>query len=56
MILPAFGIVSEVIPVFSRKPIFGYPFMVGLGHRHRLHGLGRVGAPHVRLGHRARCR
>jgi cytochrome c oxidase subunit I len=24
MILPAFGIVSEVIPVFSRKPIFGY--------------------------------
>jgi cytochrome c oxidase subunit I len=31
MILPAFGIVSEVIPVFSRKPIFGYPFMVGSG-------------------------
>jgi len=28
MILPAFGIVSEVIPTFSRKPIFGYPFMV----------------------------
>src|SRR4051812_17845777 len=24
MILPAFGIVSEVVPVFSRKPIFGY--------------------------------
>jgi cytochrome c oxidase subunit I len=24
MILPAMGIVSEVIPVFSRKPIFGY--------------------------------
>ena len=24
MVLPAFGIVSEVIPVFSRKPIFGY--------------------------------
>ena len=24
MILPAFGIVSEVIPVFARKPIFGY--------------------------------
>ncbi len=31
MILPAFGVVSEVIPVFSRKPIFGYPFMVGSG-------------------------
>jgi len=25
--LPAFGIVSEVIPVFSRKPLFGYPMM-----------------------------
>src|ERR1700716_2179652 len=27
MILPAFGIVSEIIPVFSRKPIFGYRAM-----------------------------
>src|ERR1700757_3889636 len=24
MVLPGFGIISEVIPVFSRKPIFGY--------------------------------
>jgi cytochrome c oxidase subunit I len=24
MVLPAMGIVSEIIPVFSRKPIFGY--------------------------------
>src|SRR5258708_3595404 len=24
MILPGFGIISEVIPVFSRKPVFGY--------------------------------
>ncbi len=31
MILPSFGIASEVIPTFSRKPIFGYPFMVGSG-------------------------
>lgn len=31
LILPSFGIVSEVIPVFSRKPIFGYPFMVFSG-------------------------
>src|SRR5882724_12515067 len=31
LILPAFGIISEIIPVFSRKPIFGYPFMVFSG-------------------------
>ncbi len=28
MILPAMGIVSEVIPVFARKPIFGYTAIV----------------------------
>ena len=28
LILPAFGIVSEVIPTFSRKPLFGYEAMV----------------------------
>jgi cytochrome c oxidase subunit I len=27
LILPVFGIVSEVLPVFSRKPIFGYIFI-----------------------------
>ena len=27
LILPAFGMISEVIPVFSRKVIFGYEFM-----------------------------
>ncbi|HJO80178.1 MAG: cytochrome c oxidase subunit I [Acidimicrobiales bacterium] len=31
LVLPAFGIISEVIPTFSRKPIFGYPFMVFSG-------------------------
>jgi cytochrome c oxidase subunit I len=31
MILPAFGIVSEILPVFARKPLFGYPFMVFSG-------------------------
>jgi cytochrome c oxidase subunit I len=28
MILPGFGVVSQVIPAFSRKPLFGYASMV----------------------------
>src|SRR5581483_2629893 len=28
LILPAFGIISQVIPTFSRKPLFGYNSMV----------------------------
>ncbi len=28
MILPAFGLTSEIMPVFSRKPIFGYRAMI----------------------------
>lgn len=28
MVLPAMGIVSEILPVFSRKPIFGYSAIV----------------------------
>ena len=28
LVLPAFAFASEIIPVFSRKPIFGYPAMV----------------------------
>jgi len=28
MILPAFGIISEIIPTFARKPLFGYSSMV----------------------------
>jgi len=28
IILPAFGLISEMIPTFSRKPIFGYPVMI----------------------------
>jgi cytochrome c oxidase subunit 1/cytochrome c oxidase subunit I+III len=31
MALPAFGIMSEVVPVFARKPIFGYPVLVASG-------------------------
>ncbi len=28
LVLPAFGFVNEIVPVFSRKAIFGYPAMV----------------------------
>ncbi len=31
MIMPAFGLASEVLPTFSRKPLFGYPVMVYSG-------------------------
>lgn len=31
LLLPSLGIVSEVIPTFSRKPLFGYPFVVYSG-------------------------
>jgi len=31
LILPAMGIVSEVLPTFARKPLFGYPVVVYSG-------------------------
>ena len=31
IILPSFGIISEVLPVFARKPLFGYKFVVFSG-------------------------
>jgi cytochrome c oxidase subunit 1 len=31
LILPAMGIISEVLPTFSKKPLFGYPFIVFSG-------------------------
>jgi cytochrome c oxidase subunit 1 len=31
LILPSMGIVSEVLPVFSRKPLFGAPFVIFSG-------------------------
>ena len=46
--LPFFGIVSEILPVFSRKPIFGYKGLVFATHRDRRAVDGRLGAPHVR--------
>ncbi len=43
MIVPAFGVISEIITVFSRKRIFGYKFIAlsSIADRHpRLPGLG----------------
>ncbi len=31
LILPSFGILSDVLPTFSRKPLFGYPVVVYAG-------------------------
>ena len=31
LILPAMGIVSEVLPTFSKKPLYGYPFIIFSG-------------------------
>jgi cytochrome c oxidase subunit 1 len=31
LVLPAMGIVSEILPVFARKPLFGYQFVVFSG-------------------------
>jgi cytochrome c oxidase subunit 1 len=52
MILPAMGIVSEIIPVFARKPIFGYKAIalstVGIGAFSMLvwaHHMFAVGLP-----------
>jgi hypothetical protein len=51
MILPAFGIISQIVPAFSRKKLFGYASMVyaTLVHRHPV--VHRVGAPHVHHRH-----
>jgi cytochrome c oxidase subunit 1 len=46
IVLPAFGIISEVLPTFSRKPLFGYPFVVFSGAAIGLVGFG-VWAHHM---------
>jgi len=46
LILPAFGIVSEILPTFSRKPLFGYPAIVFAGFGIAFIGFG-VWAHHM---------
>lgn len=31
LVLPAMGVISEILPTFSRKPLFGYPIIVFSG-------------------------
>jgi len=57
MILPSMGIVSEIIPVFARKPIFGYKAValstVGIGFFSMLvwaHHMFAVGLPYWMQG------
>ena len=46
--LPFFGIITEIIPVFSRKPLFGYKGMVFATLAIARAVAGGLGAPHVR--------
>lgn len=52
LILPAFGIISHIIPAFSRKKLFGYKFMVyatvaiaGMSFLVWMHHMFTTGAP-----------
>ena len=56
MILPAMGIASEILPVFSRKPIFGYRAMAYSMAGIAGLGLHRLGPPHVPERHEPAAR
>ena len=51
MIMPAMGVISEVIACFARRRVFGYALHGLRAARHRLRRLLRLGAPHVRVRH-----
>ena len=48
MILPSMGVISEIVPCFSRKRIFGYKFVALSSISHRCFRISGLGAPHVR--------
>ena len=50
MILPAMGVISEIVQAFARKNIFGYKFIAFSIARDRRHRLPGVGTPPVRRG------
>ena len=51
MILPAFGIISHIVPAFARKRLFGYASMVYATSSIAILSVHRVGAPHVHHRH-----
>ena len=48
MVLPAMGVISELVAAFCRKPVFGYTLRGVFEPRHRGARVSRVGPPHVR--------
>ena len=46
--IPFFGIITEILPVFSRKPVFGYIGLVGATLAIASLSIRGVGPPHVR--------
>ena len=55
MILPSMGVVSEMIPCFSRKPIFGYNSVAFSSIAIAVLRLSGLGPPHVRRRPVALC-
>ena len=53
VLLPALGIVAEIITVFSRKKLFAYKTVLYTVVRHRRAELHGLGAPPVRRRHRS---
>ncbi len=51
MLLPAMGMVSDMLATMCRKPVFGYKPMVLFDRGDRRLGLHRVGPPHVHERH-----
>ncbi len=51
LVLPAFAFANEIIPVFSRKALFGYPAMVAASVGIGFISSQRLGAPHVHSRH-----
>ena len=51
LILPALGIACDIIPAFTRKPVFGYRIVGLVPDRGRLPQHDRLGPSHVRERH-----